>query len=413
MPMPSWTTAVATAALVAATGCDRSHDTPDAVFVRDSAGVRIIESRAAAWDSGDAWTAEPSITVGSTNAAPGQELHRVNGAVRSSDGGLIVANGGSLQLFRYDASGKYLGAIGRKGEGPGEFTALSWLGKFAGDTLVTWDRGLDRISVFAPAGAFVTEVRPALPENPMSLEVKGALSDGHLLLARGASFIPAGNVEGTQRQPITGWMIDRAGRHVQSFGPFPGETVVLKAGSNGSSMSRTPVPFGASTLFSARGDAVYIADGDQFAVRVYAGDGKLVRIVRRPYTRIRVLPEDVAAYIETQVENGPPVQWIRDGIRASFERVTPADSFPAIRSLQIDTEDHLWVESSRHAGDRQAMWTVFAPNGTLLGDVALPRELQIFEIGRDYIIGRDRDDLGVERVKMLRVTKPAGSPLRE
>jgi hypothetical protein len=239
----------------------------------------------------------------------------------------------------------------------------------------------------------------------MALEVKGALSDGRLLLARGASFIAVGGVAGTQRQPITGWMIDRTGQQLRSFGPFPGEAIQLEEGAGGKSMSRTPVPFGASTIFATGSDAVYIADTERLAVRVYTPDGALVRIVRRPYSRLPVLTEDVTAYVDARVEDGPPIQWIRDGIRASFAKVQPADSLPAIRSIRVDSDDNLWVELGRHERDTSSTWSVFTKEGALLGEVVLPGTLHVFEIGSDYIVGRDRDDLGVERVRLLTLAR--------
>jgi hypothetical protein len=378
----------------------------DQVVVRDSAGIQIVESREPIWRAGESWSVDSAtITIGAADGKPGQELHQVNGAVRLSDGSLIVANGGSAQLYRYDPNGRFLGAIGRAGDGPGEFQAVNWVGRIAGDTLVVWDRGLDRVSLFAPSGEYVREVRPVLSENPMALEVKGALADGRLLMARGASFIPAGATAGTQRQPITGWLIDRSGREVRSFGPFPGEAVHLQEGADGKSMSRTPIPFGASTIFASGRDAIYIADSDAFAVRVYSADGTLIRIVRGPHPHLPVLAEDVHAYVEARVEDAPPIQWIRDGIRASFAKVQPPDSLPAVRSIELDQDDQMWIELARHESAAESRWDVFTREGALLGEVTLPGALQVFEIGRDYIIGRDRDDLGVERVRVLKLRK--------
>src|SRR5688572_1803264 len=92
---------------------------------RDSAGIRIVESTRPAWPADEAWTVDSTlVTVGTTEGAPGQQLHQVVGAARLANGTLVIANGGSRQLLRYDSTGTFLGATGREGGGPGEFRAL-------------------------------------------------------------------------------------------------------------------------------------------------------------------------------------------------------------------------------------------------------------------------------------------------
>ena len=390
-----------------ALACDRAPAGSDASVERDSAGVRIVESSVPVWRSGRGWQLDSSIiTAGRADAPPVEQLHRVTGAIRLSDGTLVIANGGSRQLLRYDAHANFLGASGGEGEGPGEFRALSWVGRMRGDSIVTWDRGLNRITVFAPTGAYARDFRPTLTENPMSLELKGALSNGRFLLARGASFISAVGKEGVQRQPITGWVIDSTGVERSSIGPLPGEAVFLKpATSPPGATIRMPVLLGASTFFAAREDAVHVVDTDAFAVRTYRPDGTLVAIARRPFTRPAVQPADIAAAIDAALEGLPPVKEIRDGMRAGFEDVPPPELLPAIAALRVDDDGDIWVRVGASPSAKDATWTVFDPRGRWLGDVALPASLDILEVGDDYIVTLDRDDLDVERVRVFGLRK--------
>jgi hypothetical protein len=390
--------------------CDRPDGETPGFTARDSAGVRIAENTSPAWDSSSRWTIDSTLlVVGEADAAADQQLHRISGAVRLADGTLVIANGGSRQLLRYDRAGKFLGATGREGDGPGEFRALSWIGRMRGDSLVTWDRGLDRITVFTPDGAYARDYKPKLTENPMTLEVKGALSGGRLLLARGASFISGDGTAGVQRQPITGWLIDSTGIERSSIGPFPGETVFLGPGRQPGATLRTPVPLGASTIFATGRDVVHVVDTDVFAMRSYAADGKLSGIARRPFTAQTIQPSDVATAIDAQLENLPPVQAIRDGMRAAFERVPHPQNLPAVRDLRVDAEDNMWAQVGTRPAAPDAVWSVFDPSGRWLGDVTLPAALTILEIGPDYIVARDRDELDVERVRVMRLRKPASA----
>jgi hypothetical protein len=53
---------------------------------------------------------------------------------------------------------------------------------------------------------------------------------------------------------------------------------------------------------------------------------------------------DIAAYIEARLSPLPPVAEIREGMRASLEAVPAPEWMPAIRSMLVDTDAHLWVE---------------------------------------------------------------------
>ena len=389
-----------------ASACQESGE-GSGVIARDSAGVAIVESTRPAWDDADVWRIDSAlIVVGAEDGGPGQQLHRVTGAVRLDDGTLVIANGGSRELYRYDAQGRFLGATGKGGDGPGEFRALTWVGRTRGDSLLTWDRGSSRITVFAPEGTYARDYRPTLTGNPMTLEGQGYVGSGRILLTMGASFISADGTVGVQRQPITAWIIDSSGAELRAIGPFPGRAVSLGPGRQANTITRIPVPLGATTLFASETDRVHVVDTDVFEVRTYGIEGRLSRIVRHPYVVIPAEPSDVAAAIAAELENLPPSREIRDGMRAAFERVPPPKNLPAIRALRSDSEGNVWVQLGDRPNVIESSWSVFDSTGRWLGDVAMPAAQHILEIGADYMIVRDRDELDVERVRVLRLRKP-------
>jgi len=381
--------------LLATSACDA----PSGEFsVRDSAGVEVVESRQPVWSADEAWrVGEPTVTIGtSLEGGMGQQLDRVVAATRLSDGTIVIADAGARALLRYDASGRYLGSTGRAGDGPGEFRALNWVGKTAGDSLLTWDRGLGRVSVFTASGELARQYLPSLTELPMSLEVKGQLSGGRLVLARGAGLVSREGSPGVQRQPITAWLISATGEEMQPFGPLPGETVFLDA-----SQAFMPVPLGAVTLFAARDDAVYVVDTETFAASVFDHDGALSGIVRRHYPRRAIEPEDVEADIDARMAELPSNLRNRDAYRRRFQGVPLPERLPAVRAVHVDTENHLWLEEVGAAGETSASWSVFDRDGRWLGDVRIPGSLTMLEIGPDYILGREQDELDVHRVVLL------------
>ena len=101
------------------------------------------------------WTVNsmPLLTIGTSESDPGHELAGVTGALWVA-GEIIVANSGSHELRRYDSAGQYLGASGRKGQGPGDFGAVINLFPAPGDSLYVFDVENLRWTVHDGNGAY-------------------------------------------------------------------------------------------------------------------------------------------------------------------------------------------------------------------------------------------------------------------
>ena len=89
-------------------------------------------------------------------------------------------------------------------------------------------------------------------------------------------------------------------------------------------------------------------------------------------------------------------------IRRRFRSLPVAEHFPAFSSIIADAAGHLWVRKYDFPNEEMPapLWTVFDAQGQVLGFVETPADLQIYEIGEDYILGRKRDELGVEYVQL-------------
>src|SRR5215213_5330837 len=70
------------------------------------------------------------------------------------------------RIVAFGPDGRFLRTMGRKGSGPGEFQAIRTIQVLPGDSLLVFDGGLNRVSVFAPDSgrpAYVTTLRGASP----------------------------------------------------------------------------------------------------------------------------------------------------------------------------------------------------------------------------------------------------------
>lgn len=80
-------------------------------------------------------------------------------------------------------------------------------------------------------------------------------------------------------------------------------------------------------------------------------------------------------------------------------------TFPAYAALRIDPDGHLWVRSYPRSGESGAEWSVFGPDGEWLGTVSMPAGLEVFEIGRDYVLGRWKGEFDVDHVRLHRLIR--------
>ncbi len=69
-------------------------------------------------------------------------------------------------------------------------------------------------------------------------------------------------------------------------------------------------------------------------------------------------------------------------------------------------DGYLWVRAYDVPGHEANSWSVFDAEGTLLGAVELPSDLEPHDIGPDYVLGVWRDADDVEHVRMYALVKP-------
>ena len=84
------------------------------------------------------WSLVPELRVGGGAAGPEYEFTTIRNIAIGPNGSIYLTQGQEQEIRVYDAQGKYVRNIGRKGGGPGEFTGLGSIG-FIGDTLYTTD----------------------------------------------------------------------------------------------------------------------------------------------------------------------------------------------------------------------------------------------------------------------------------
>jgi len=374
--------------------------------VRDSAGVTIVENSAPLWREEEAWrlTAEPVVQIGVVVGEPEYQLHNVVGATRLDDGRIVVANGSSGELRFYDPSGRFISSVGRPGEGPGEFASLGMLFRL-GDSLVTYDHQLRRLSIFDDRGSFARSFVLEAPGHPF-LFPRGVLGDRMLLVSVVQTVAPGEVKSGATRDTVVYLRYDLDRALVDPIGRFAGDELFLRVDDHG--MSVWSLPFGVRAAMATHGPGFFYGTSDRYEIGRYSADGALEMLIRRAVEPRPVTQADVDAYKQRLLS----ARYGRD--RQEVERLVAdipfPETMPLFSELRVDAEGNLWVEEYRRPGDRQPRWTIFDSTGQMLGTIEISERFTIFEIGKDYVLGRWTDNFDIEFVRLYGLIKPTSAP---
>jgi len=376
-------------------GCARTEAIP-ASTVRDSAGVRIVESLRPRLDAGRGWrvTGEPLFTIGVTEGASGYQFSDVVGALRLASGLVVVADGGTQEIRVFTVDGLLAWTVGGRGEGPGEFSGLSGIGRGPSGTLWAYDFALRRISWLKRDEGPLRSV--ALGPEPPVLSPVGALPDGSFVLRQlwGAEGVASATRTGLRRDPIAYVRFDTSGALLDTVAVVPGREVVISL-EGGRAVMSTP-PFGRTSVGAIRSGHVLIGSQIRFELEERMPDGTLARIMRLPDRDLRVTEEDIHHYEARRRASAPP------GGQAAVEReladLRVPELRPAFSELLVDAAGNVWMGRWEAEGSPATAWTVLDPDGIWLVEVSTPPGLQLRDIGEDRIVGVSRDELDVEHV---------------
>ncbi len=383
-------------------------DDASAVAVRDSAGVRIVESSAPAWGAAEDWRvpAEPTLRIGAVDGPPERQLFQVRGALRLRDGRVVVANGRPPELRWYAADGGHLFTAEGEGDGPGEFRWIGRMWRTAGDTLLVWDPRARRLSAFDPAGRFQGSSRLAELGEPAVAEPLGSFADGSLLSSGRRLSGPEDLRLGLSRDSVD-WL-----RHPDPETPAdtllrtPGTETFVQSFEGGFNMYLPPC--GRRTLYALRGDRLFLGDTDRYQILVLRPDSGVVRSFRRLGAARPVRAEDVDRAREAWLARARDEDH-RRRLRRDFDALPVHATMPAFSALLVDEADRLWVRVFAPPDDPANRWDVFDPDGRWLGTLRLPEGFHPMEIGEGRVLGVRRDALEVEYVERFRIE----TPLRE
>lgn len=403
------------AVLVSFLAVMRASAQPSASMTRDSAGIRIVESFRPLWTPGKVWTlaASPVLSIGPRDG-PAYVFSRIAAATRLSDGSVVVAERADVHLRIFDSTGRYVRTVGRKGQGPGEFSDIGIMTRLPGDSLAV--ESLRYTSIIAPDGQFVRQVRygpfaPDLVPVPL-VAVLGRFPNGSAVVGDFPQGRRAARVAARWVDSSTLLLVNASGAVERPLERVPAAAFAASVG------PPTLLTFGPELMEASAANHVYLAFGDQYAIREYDATWTLKRIVRRAWTAKPLTAPEWDAYVDAwmtlwSTDKGS----LRERDRLARSNAPHPDVLPAFVDFLASPSGDLWLRdpdltdaarcaclSSVTAG--RSTWSVFDASGRWLGEVRMPARFTPAEVGSDYVLGQQRDPDNVLRVVMYRIVKP-------
>lgn len=357
------------------------------------------------------WTLAQELRIGSQEGE--NALSRVPGLTVAPDGSIYVSQPLARSVWVFDARGRRLANVGRRGSGPGEFLDPREVG-WRGDSLWATDAGQGRVTLFPGPTRPVTTITVGGGLYPLAL-----LSDGTLLARENpmASDIGGGTV-----RTIRYFRVSRSGarlgtvaevdtRHGWMFirNPAPGRELP-------NTLRAQPFSDMRLVVASANGRSVVVVDRPaassagraEFTVTRYDGSGRRVWISRVPYTPRRLTRELIEDSVAPQArmiaaipDFGATPVTVAGWIRAQL--YTPR-YLPPVSAAVVGRDGSVWLRREPIHG-QPVQWTVLNANGRAIANVQAPAGLRIFEADADRVWGIARDELEVPYVMVYRIAR--------
>jgi hypothetical protein len=369
-------------------------------------------------------------SIGVTLGANEYMFAQIADVLPAANGALYVVDRGDMELRVYDAAGRYVRTMARRGQGPGEFTAASGLAELRDGRLLLYDSGNRRINVYSSTGA-------TLAHWPLASSVPGG---SRALVVDTSGFVyyrrahlrqyPSRNMGG---RPITSsqgfWLRLRPsdGAVLDSVAePDRGPPQEPFFASSGRGWRQMATPFRPIEIAAMSPTGHLVAGvSTSYAFEILPPRGPVLSI-RRDVAADPVSPAErrsARTYVESRMrEVNPAWTWPRD---------IPSTK-PVYRGVIIGLDGRIWLvireptsppraPSARRGatggsamgvtppemggvdGEQAGIYDVFEPDGSLIGRVQAPDKVFPLTMRGDHVwaVARDEDD--VQFVRRYRV----------
>lgn len=329
--------------LLTLTGCSSKSGKADVEFID---GVEYVHNPAEPLHPEKSVTFEEELTIGEEGGPEEAILYSPRDVLVDKMDNIFISDyqDGSIKVFAPD--GNFIRSIGTKGEGPGEFQALSAMGFLPDGNLLTLDIMARRTSLFDNNGEFVSS---------------HAWRNSHLnlILTDQSGYVADEDTYGAERKLFVK-KYDLNGNELESWGEFT--PMEIKIQRSGEAMLSITVPYSPQSIFT--GDParmrLYHCLNNKYLIEVFDGTGKLFRKIDRPYNPVLFTQSDAEDYYAAFDRRG----------NKAFSDMAREVELPKVKTITgdmiVDSRGYLWVatnEIKEEEGRPHRAWDIFDLDG--------------------------------------------------
>jgi hypothetical protein len=349
------------------------------------------------------WTvdAKPMLDVRGLNEAGAVTFGSINWATRLRNGTVVLADAAGPAVHFIDAQGKVTKSTGRSGSGPGDFRTVTWVSQCGAEGIFAWDFPQQRVSIYDETGSFKSSFRFG-PGGGGAQFLTACNANGALFAFAGTRRLPPESTpdpaESTFRMVMAGipTLVSSKGDTIARFPEVVTGEMVAANGGGG------PRPLGIATHFAVGEDRLWLGMTDSSQIAVFALDGKRIGSIPvtmppRPVTKVNY--ESATDLFLSIV----PAQ-ARTRFRDMMLSVPPPKQMPAFTGVLADPSGLIWAVLSA-PGDPDTQLRAFGRDGRVVANVSVPLNLNVFEVGADYVLGSREDADGEQRLVLFKLNR--------
>lgn len=341
----------------------------------------------------------PAIQMGGS-LGPNDQAHLagVIGATRLANGTVVVGDGAFPRILLFSSLGQFQQALGRLGDGPGELRMPRWVGRCGQDEFAVYDAAQLRLTLFSQNG--ILRKTLSVPAAAGFNQVVACRADTLVFLLSQPERL---DVDGGSTLTVNAALARVSNTDVDTIATIPRahEYYLSKARAGFSD-----VPLGRQVHAAAGPRKVFVCNNQDARCTVSDMTGRQKKSFAISLERLKLSAGDWDRALRRRVEAEPRLR-TQQVLAGVLKELSPPTFFPLIDQIHADSEDRLWVRTFQEYGSAHATWLIVGNEGQRLAEASLPRNLQILEIGPDYLLGLSRDADGVETVGLYPFRLPA------
>jgi len=294
-----------------------------------------------------------------------------------TEGNIYVLDYQDCVIKKYDPHGKFVAQLGRKGQGPGEFTNPYSMTISHQNLIYAGDINLNKIEVFSPTGVYQKTMKVDF-RYYFSINKKNDLIIDYAKYDRdGSSYYNVGRFD-FQKNETEELFSQRT--------YWPARIM--------NDEFRYEFPYYVRWDINSK-DHIYVASAVEYEISVFSPEGKLLFKFIRDFNPVKVSGEEMKKISDSRYRKGP------NPFRANLV-------YPVFKFISIDEKDRIWIEHYqpdwRKMIKEEKLYDVFSFDGKFLFSTKITGHIYrqlIFKNG--YLYALARVESGYSRALRLRM----------